>query len=278
MPQANALVKGFSLRHAAVGARQADRAGLRLTQLESHRMVATPKMKRIQEILILPGEPAIEVQLRRSARARRMSLRVSGLDGRVTLSVPKTMKRRAAEEFLTDKADWVRGHLEGQPQSVAPILGGIIPVEGRDLAIKPVAAPRGRARLGTDEVEVNPALPVAPQIAGLLKTAARARLAVACDGYAAKVDRTYSLLSLRDTRSRWGSCSSAGRLMFSWRLIMAPPEVLDYVAAHEVAHLVQMNHSPAFWDVVEQLCPDYSRRRRWLRDHGTVLHSIRFES
>lgn len=240
-------------------------------------MVTTPKMQSRQETLILPGDPAVEVLLRRSARARRLSLRVSGLDGRVTLSVPKSMKLRTAEEFLFDKADWVREHIEGQPKSVAPVVGGIVPVEGRDLAIRPVAPPRRRARLGPDVVEINPALPVAPQVAGLLKTAARARLAAACDRYASEVGRRYSSLSLRDTRSRWGSCSSAGRLMFSWRLIMAPPEVLDYVAAHEVAHLVEMNHSRAFWDVVAQLCPDYARRRRWLRDHGSVLHSIRFE-
>jgi predicted metal-dependent hydrolase len=226
-------------------------------------------------MLILPGEPPLEVHLRRSARTRRLSLRVSGLDGKVTLSLPTTLQAGLAEDFLNKKADWVRRHLAGQPPAQSPDLGRTVPVEGRDLPIVATVA-RRRARLTDGAVEVNPALPVPAQVAGVLKTLARARLAEACGRYATSVGRPYSALALRDTRSRWGSCSSAGRLMFSWRLVMAPPEVLDYVAAHEVAHLVEMNHSRAFWDVVARLCPDYARRRRWLRDHGAVLHSIRF--
>ncbi|MGR3434759.1 MAG: M48 family metallopeptidase, partial [Shimia sp.] len=81
---------------------------------------------------------------------------------------------------------------------------------------------------------------------------------------------------LRDTRSRWGSCSAAGGLNYSWRLVMAPPEVLDYVAAHEVAHLAQMNHSPRFWAEVAGLMPGYEAPRGWLRRHGADLHRYRF--
>ncbi len=105
---------------------------------------------------------------------------------------------------------------------------------------------------------------------------ARDRLVAACDGHAARLGRGYRSLTLRDTRSRWGSCSAAGGLMFSWRLILAPPEILDYVAAHEVAHLAEMNHSPAFWRVVAGLCPDYARHRAWLRKHGQTLHAYDF--
>src|SRR5690606_4279045 len=109
-----------------------------------------------------------------------------------------------------------------------------------------------------------------------LKTVARDRLATASDRYAVALGRPYGRLTLRDTRSRWGSCSAAGDLMYSWRLVMAPAEVLDYVAAHEVAHLAEMNHSPAFWDVVARLCPDYRRHRTWLRANGGALHRVRF--
>jgi predicted metal-dependent hydrolase len=91
------------------------------------------------------------------------------------------------------------------------------------------------------------------------------------------VGRSYTSLALRDTRSRWGSCSPDGRLMYSWRLIMAPPQVLDYVAAHEVAHLVELNHSPAYWRVVTGICPDWKRHRDWLRTHGSSLHRLRFQ-
>jgi predicted metal-dependent hydrolase len=90
----------------------------------------------------------------------------------------------------------------------------------------------------------------------------------ACDRHAAALGRQPRALSLRDTRSRWGSCTHDGRLMFSWRLAMAPPEVLDYVAAHEVAHLAHMDHSPAFWAATARLMPDYARHRAWLRAHG----------
>lgn len=224
------------------------------------------------DMLELPGCPDVQVRLRRSVRARRLSLRVSGVDGRVTLSLPQAVPLAAAREFLDRQADWVRGHLADRPRVRVPRIGGVIPVGGRDLPV--VAGPR--ARLLSDRAELRSAMAAGPQLAGVLRTEARARLALACDGYAARLGRRYSALALRDTRSRWGSCSSAGRLMFSWRLIMAPPEVLDYVAAHEVAHLAEMNHSAAFWATVARLCPDYAPRRRWLRDHGAVLHGIRF--
>lgn len=224
------------------------------------------------ETLVLPGCPAVQVRLRRSTRARRLSLRVSGVDGRVTLSLPQAVPLTAAREFLDRQADWVRGHLADRPRAWVPRLGGVIPVGGRDLPI--VAGPR--ARLLPDRAELRAGAAAGPQLAGLLRAEARGRLAMACDGYAVRLGRGYSALVLRDTRSRWGSCSSAGRLMFSWRLVMAPPEVLDYVAAHEVAHLAEMNHGAAFWATVAKLCPDYAPRRRWLRDHGAVLHGIRF--
>src|SRR5690606_32603283 len=111
---------------------------------------------------------------------------------------------------------------------------------------------------------------------GWLKALARDRLAAAADRHAATLGRGYRSLVLRDTRSRWGSCAADGRLMFSWRLAMAPPEVLDYVAAHEVAHLAEMNHSPAFWAVVERLMPDHRAPRAWLRAEGAALHRWNF--
>ena len=97
------------------------------------------------------------------------------------------------------------------------------------------------------------------------------------DRYSAALGIPYARLTLRDTRSRWGSCTADGGLMYSWRLILTPPEVLDYVAAHEVAHLRHMDHSRAFWDTVEQLYGPWKAQRRWLRDHGSGLHRYRFE-
>ena len=114
-----------------------------------------------------------------------------------------------------------------------------------------------------------------PRLGAFLRATARDRLAAACDRHAGTLGRPYRRLTLRDTRSRWGSCTAGGDLMFSWRLVMAPPEVLDYVAAHEVAHLARMDHSPAFWAVVAGLCPAHEGPRAWLRERGGELHRLR---
>jgi hypothetical protein len=116
------------------------------------------------------------------------------------------------------------------------------------------------------------------RIAAFLKVRARDRLAAASDHYAAQIGRKVVQISLRDTRSRWGSCTPDGALMYNWRLIMAPPAVLDYVAAHEVAHLIEMNHSPAFWAVVARIYPNWQVQRDWLKRNGAVLQAVRFDA
>ncbi|SLN46475.1 hypothetical protein PSA7680_02387 [Pseudoruegeria aquimaris] len=223
----------------------------------------------------LPGAPEISVRFRRSSRARRMSLRVSRLDGRVTLTLPRWAPEAQARDFLEQKAGWVRGQLAGRPAEIVPRFGGRLPVEGIEREICPAAGRKVVFSGGRIEVP-GPEEAVPGRLAGALKVLARERLAAASNEYAARLGRPYNRLTLRDTRSRWGSCSSAGALMYSWRLILAPPEVLRYVAAHEVAHLRQMDHSPAFWAVVAELEPGYARPRAWLREHGTALHRYRF--
>lgn len=224
---------------------------------------------------VIAGNPPIEVILRKSARAKRISLRVSRLDGRVTLTMPRHTSEREALEFAYQKQDWLRRNVGRRPE-VTPIeIGGTVLFEGTDVPI--VTGPVRTAKMINGEIVVpdDPAR-VVPRIAAFMKTRARNRLREASDFYAAQIGKTYGRITIRDTRSRWGSCSSAGDLMYSWRLIMAPPEVLDYVAAHEVAHLKEMNHSPAFWVIVERLDPSYRPKKKWLRDHGDKLHAVRF--
>lgn len=223
----------------------------------------------------LPGEPPVPLVLRRSARAKRISLRISALDGRVTLTLPARLPEREALEFAAEKEGWIREHLSKHPQSVEVTLGSALPVEGQMRQV--VAAKTRGVRLEPTEIQVGGKSP-ARSLERFLKELARDRLAAASDHYAAQVGRSYLKISLRDTRSRWGSCSSAGTLMYSWRLILAPPEILDYVAAHEVAHLVEMNHSPDFWAVVAQLYGDSSAARGWLRSEGGALHRYRFDT
>ncbi|WP_424832561.1 M48 family metallopeptidase [Ruegeria sp.] len=222
----------------------------------------------------LPGSPPVPLTLRKSARARRISLRISQLDGRVTLTYPRGVAETEALDFAQQKEDWIRQHLQDRPDPATVQYGQSIPVEGVERRI--VLASGRRVQLGTSEIAV-PKGAEARRLARFLKELARDRLTEACDDYAAILGRPYSGLTMRDTRSRWGSCSSTGALMFSWRLILAPPDVLHYVAAHEVAHLAEMNHSPAFWAQVERIFGPYQAPRRWLRDHGADLHRYRFD-
>jgi predicted metal-dependent hydrolase len=227
---------------------------------------------------VLPGSPPVEVHLKRVARARRFLLRVSRLDGKVTLSMPLRAREGEALAFLQGHEAWLRDTLKAMPDSARlPVgLGSLIPVEGREFLLAPGTG-RG-IRVEGDRLLIpgDPAT-AGPRVAAWLKVLARDRLAKASTHYAGLVDRRYTTLALRDTRSRWGSCSPDGRLMFSWRLILAPPSVLTYVAAHEVAHLVELNHSSAYWAVVSRIYPGWQPQRAWLHEHGQTLHRLRFQ-
>lgn len=223
----------------------------------------------------LGGDPPVELVLRRSVQARRFSLRVSRLDGRVTLSMPANARESEALAFAESQSAWIRRTLARAVAVCDVGLGAVIPYEGRlvTLTAASVRAPRVEGDLLL--VPADPARAAVRALA-FLKLQARQRLQAASDHYAQVLGRRHAGLVLRDTRSRWGSCSAAGQLMYSWRLIMAAPAVLDYVAAHEVAHLAEMNHSPAFWAVVRGLMPDYEVQRRWLKSQGTSLHRYDF--
>lgn len=227
-------------------------------------------------MLLLTGSPAISIILKRSARARRFSLRVHQATGQVSLSMPARAREAEAFAFAREQEGWIRAALARMPAVVGVGLGAEIPLEGRLVQISSGA---GRSVRLEDGVLVVPGDPdrVAARVAAYLKVRARDRLVQASDHYAAQIGRRVAQVSLRDTRSRWGSCASDGALMYSWRLIMAPPRVLDYVAAHEVAHMLEMNHSPRFWAVVERLFPNWQPERAWLKREGGALQSIRFD-
>lgn len=223
----------------------------------------------------IAGLPGVEVALRRSAQARRFSLRVSARTGGVTLTLPQRARESEALAFLRAQEDWLRDALARVDQAPALDYGAVLPVEGRPHAVLPAKGRAIRAEAGLLFVPEGRG-PIGPRLSAWLRTVARDRIAPAVDRHAAALGRPVAAISLRDTRSRWGSCTVDGRLMFSWRLAMAPPEVLDYVAAHEVAHLVEMNHSDRFWALVERLHPGWQARRAWLRAEGNALQAIRF--
>ncbi|RVT82742.1 M48 family peptidase [Rhodobacteraceae bacterium CCMM004] len=224
---------------------------------------------------VLPGNPPVAITLRRSGRARRISLRVSGLDGRVTLTLPPGVGADEALRFARSREDWIRGHLARRAAPVAVAPGAVLPVEGRG---RRVVAGAVRSPVLQDAQLILPAdRRSGAAAAAWVKELARQRLTAAVSRHAARLGRAPGRITLRDPRSRWGSCSSAGNVMFSWRLVLAPPEVLDYVAAHEVAHLAHMDHSPAFWAAVDRLYPGYADPRGWLRREGAGLHRWRFD-
>lgn len=228
-------------------------------------------------VTTLPGNPEITLKLRKNPRARRMTLRISRVDGAVTLTVPRGVSDREALAFAAEKQDWVLGHLSQQAATVHVGPGQTLNVGGAQFQL--VAGAGKRLRVVGNTIELpQPVEKGRLHLLAWLKEQARAELTRASDHYAERLGRGYARLSLRDTRSRWGSCSSAGALMYSWRLILAPKSVLAYVAAHEVAHLQEMNHSADFWRVVDQLYGPHQEARAWLRQDGPKLHRFRFDA
>ncbi len=221
------------------------------------------------------GAPPIEVNIRRSARARRYSLRVSNTDGKVNLTLPSRAPLSEALAFAERQEAWLRKTLSSQPQLITPEYGGRFLFEGQDYTLK--HGPGRRVVLGADKITVpGTAETLAAKLRGFCKVRARERLFERTNHHANQLGRPFGRMTIRDTSSRWGSCSQEGNLMYSWRLIMAPPAVLNYVVAHEVAHLAELNHSAAFWRLVARLDPDFETNRRWLKTKGPLLHSYRF--
>ncbi len=225
--------------------------------------------------VIALDDPEIAVRLRVTPRARRFTLRVAPGGGAV-LTLPPGVPMAEARTFLLRQSGWLARMLERHPGPVAVGPGAVLPVAGRAVEVVRTDGPRRPPRIEAGRLLVPGTGAAGPRIAAWLKLRARDALVPAAARYAALLGRPVAGVSLRDTRSRWGACSSAGRLTFSWRLAMAPPEVLDYVAAHEAAHLAEMNHAPRFWAVVERLMPDYPPRRAWLKRHGRDLLGYNF--
>lgn len=236
-----------------------------------------------------PGLDA-PVLVRRSARARRLSLTVNEARRGAVLTVPGYTSLEEAGNFLAQHFEWLQKRLAALPRPVPFADGGVVPLRGRGHVLR--FTPNGRQR-GVVWIE-NPAgageragaeetaLPVicvagahehAPRrLKDWLKRQAREDLARHCAAHAATLDVKPKRIAIRDQSSRWGSCSATGVLSFSWRLILAPGRILDYLAAHEVAHLLEMNHGPRFWAHVRKTCATMDEAKSWLKKNGSGLH------
>ena len=217
---------------------------------------------------------AAPVSIRVSPRARRIGLRVDAVERRVELVLPRGVPVKTGLGFLAAKRRWVAARLEALPQPVPFVEGAIVPVLGvphrirreLDPAAPPVKIVDGEIRVRGDPMHL------ARRVRDHLVAAAQAEFAPRARRLAAQIGRDVMRVNVRDTKSRWGSCSGQGNLSFSWRLIFAPEPVLDYVVAHEVAHLAEMNHGPRFWALVESLAPGSAGPRTWLKRHrGRLL-------
>ena len=213
------------------------------------------------------------VSIRISPRARRVGLRIDSAERRVELILPRGVSEHTGLRFLASKRAWVTARLEALPQRVPFVEGAIVPLLGvshricreLDSAAPPVRIVDGEIRVRGDPAHL------ARRVRDHFVTAARAELVRRARQLAARIGCNVLRISVRDTRSRWGSCSGRGSLSFSWRLIFAPEPVLEYVVAHEVAHLAEMNHGPRFWALVESLAPGSEGPRAWLKRNRNRL-------
>jgi predicted metal-dependent hydrolase len=220
------------------------------------------------------------VEVRRHPGARRMTLRVSRARRAVIVTLPMQCDLDAAGRFVSTHLEWVRERLGNLPELVPFRDGAVIPLRGIPHSIT-LAGPtrRGgvvtieRAPGGFDGLCVSGAPEHAPRrLRDWLIAEARRDLDERVQWHAANLGLRPKRIVVRDQVSRWGSCSTTGKLSFSWRLVLAPPYILDYVAAHEVAHLAEMNHGPRFWALVRKTMPASDDAKRWLQVYGMDLH------
>jgi predicted metal-dependent hydrolase len=217
----------------------------------------------------------VPVAIRVSPRARRLSLRVDATARGVELVLPRRAPVDAALGFVARHRGWIAARVAAMPPPLRLADGATVPVLGvphrirhiAERATGPVAIVDGESRVRGDPEHLR------RRVIDHLKALARREFAARARDLAARLGKSVSRVGVRDPKSRWGSCSSKGALSFSWRLIMAPEAVIHYVVAHEVAHLVEMNHSPRFWRIVAGLTPDVQAARTWLKRHRLELFS-----
>ncbi|MFC3126804.1 M48 family metallopeptidase [Pseudoroseomonas globiformis] len=209
---------------------------------------------------------------RRSSRAKRVTLRIDPVLGGAVITLPPGAGRQAGLALLRRHADWVAGRLRALPTPLRFVPGAKVPLGDSSHPIRHSVTRRGPAVLEADGIMVGGRLEAVPlRVRALLRTEAALRIAPRARLHALTLAVRPRTIRLKDTRSRWGSCAADGTLAFSWRLVMAPPWVLDYVVAHEVAHLREMNHSDRFWAHLAELSPHREAAQAWLRAHGPAL-------
>jgi hypothetical protein len=214
----------------------------------------------------------IPLVMRKIKGAKRLSVRYRPLNEDVLLTFPHYVSFKQAEEFVATKHQWLEKQIRTHGTRVEFSEGRTIPVLGQECLITRHDG-RGMPRIEEGRLHIYCAPEFLPRrVRDFLIAEARREISLLAHRAAERLERHVRSIALRDTGSRWGSCTASGELSFSWRLVLAPREVMDYVVFHEVAHLVELNHSARFWNIVEQLCPTHEQAQAWLRTRGHTLY------
>jgi len=215
---------------------------------------------------------AVPLRIRRHARARRLILRIDEDTGGAIVTIPKRTAMRDGVNMAKRKSAWIAAQLKRRGQPLAFEDGLEIPLLGEMLTVRHDPRARTTQCQGQDIFVSGRVEHLPRRLLDWLKAQARAQFSTRANEKALSLDLRVSRITVRDTRSRWGSCTAGGQLNFSWRLVLAPEFVLDYVVAHEVAHLVHKNHGPDFWALTETLTDRTREAKAWLNAHGRDLH------
>jgi predicted metal-dependent hydrolase len=236
-----------------------------------------PAAKR-ERIVIAGPEENYQIEVIRHPGARRYTLRVRETSRNIVLTMPPCGSLVQAKSFAERNIGWIETRLKRLPETIPFTPGEEIPLRGIPHRIVHRPDMRGTVWAEQDSSGdtflhvAGKSAHASRRIRDFLKREAKRELTVASRRYAEILGVSIRAVSVRDTASRWGSCSHSGSLSFSWRLILAPPFVLDYLAAHEIAHRIELNHSKRFWNVVDRIFPDRRRAEAWLRMNGSSLH------
>lgn len=222
--------------------------------------------------LLIEGR-SLPLLVRESSRARRLTLRLRPeAGGELILTLPLFSSKKQALRFIEQSKPWLEKQMAKSSPKLAYVDGMVLPIFGKHYELRHKSSPSFRSWWGDDHLLIHaPSEKFGFFVQKSLHQVAKQFLQERTILYAKQLEKSVNRIALRDTRSRWGSCSANGNISYSWRLIFAPEQVADYVCAHEVAHLVEMNHSLQFWQIVGDFCPDYKKRRQWLRENGKSL-------
>lgn len=208
-------------------------------------------------------------------RAKRMKLRYDASSDQAIITMPPRTNEREAINFAKRHLDWLEKQRENAPERIYLYPDYVIPYLGKNRQITHYPDEKADVTITDENIYVGgPTAGISVRLENYFKKQARKSIEPLARTMATQLGTRFRRIQIRDTKSRWGSCSSTGTLSFSWRLIMTPPEILEYVVAHEISHLAEMNHSPAFWRTVDLLVEDAQVSRKWLRTEGHRLMLI----